>query len=65
MSLDDHYEYGHGCPECGRVREGHESGCSMARDPGLEDDGAERSKCCNARMVNGGVQCETCGSNGL
>lgn len=25
----------------------------------------KRSKCCKARMVNGGVQCEACGSNGL
>lgn len=33
-------------------------------DPGLADDGGKRSKCCNARMVNGGIQCETCGSNG-
>lgn len=24
-----------------------------------------RSKCCNTRMVNGGIQCEACGSNGL
>lgn len=34
------------------------------KDPGLKDDG-KRSKCCNARMVNGGIQCEACGSNGL
>jgi len=27
-------------------------------------DRAKLSKCCNARMVAGGVQCEACGSNG-
>lgn len=25
---------------------------------------AHVSKCCNAGMVNGGIQCESCGSNG-
>lgn len=33
-------------------------------DDTTNTDTSTRSKCCGARMVAGGVQCEACGSNG-
>lgn len=52
-------------PDDGMPRRVHVNGREYVpeKDPGLAQ-GGKRSKCCNARMVAGGIQCEACGSDG-
>lgn len=47
---DNNYAPPKRCPPCRQKRR-------VAREPKM-------SKCCNAEMINGGIQCGNCGSDG-